>query len=107
MTDDKKPAGPAPGMNHADVAVAIQADKDARGVERNTQFLKIDMHTYDKTSSLLPSPPFGFFILSLPFHLSLPLIRLPQSSSYSMLIALPMMILPILIGISSLSTGLT
>lgn len=64
MTDDKKPAGPAPGMNHADIAVAIQADKDARGVDRNTQFLKIDMHTYVE-----PHHPFSFFLL-LPCLLS-------------------------------------
>jgi hypothetical protein len=32
-------------MNHADVAVAVQAEKDSKGIERNTKFLKIDMHT--------------------------------------------------------------
>ena len=47
MKDDSKPAGPAPGMNHADVAVAVQAEKDSKGIQRNTQFLKIDMHTYE------------------------------------------------------------
>lgn len=44
MKDDTKP-GAAPGMNHADVAIQVQADKDLKGIERNTKFLKIDMHT--------------------------------------------------------------
>lgn len=44
MKDATTP-GPAPGMNHADVAVQVQADKDLKGIERNTKFLKIDMHT--------------------------------------------------------------
>ncbi|KAG0248047.1 hypothetical protein BG011_000590 [Mortierella polycephala] len=46
MKDDSKPASSAIGMNHADVAISVQAEKDKKGIERNTKFLKIDMHTH-------------------------------------------------------------